>query len=91
MAQLSERDAAGDGPLDVSATVARGGWLYPIQGQFPEVLDQLQAVRALQEWAELRQKMMVADAREAGKTWQEIADALGITRQAAQKRYGYIR
>ncbi len=27
------------------------------------------------------------DAHEAGMTWQQIADALGITRQAASARY----
>lgn len=30
----------------------------------------------------------VADAREAGATWQEIADEMGTTRQGAQRRFG---
>jgi len=36
----------------------------------------------------LRRQVELAErARKAGKTWQEIADALGITRQAAYERY----
>lgn len=31
----------------------------------------------------------VRSAREAGRTWQEIADVLGVTRQAAFKRFGH--
>lgn len=29
----------------------------------------------------------VAQAREAGRTWEQIGAALGVTKQAAQKRY----
>lgn len=31
---------------------------------------------------------LVREARDNGSTWQEIGDALGVTRQAAQQRYG---
>jgi len=31
---------------------------------------------------------MVEEARKAGHTWVEIGEALGVTRQAAQARYG---
>lgn len=86
----TERDMAGDGPLDVAPTLVRRVWANDISEMFPDSLDQLQAVKALADWIELRQKMVVSDARAAGKTWQQIADALGITRQAAQKRYGYM-
>lgn len=30
----------------------------------------------------------VAEARELGATWEEVATCLGVTRQAAQQRYG---
>jgi hypothetical protein len=30
----------------------------------------------------------VQKARDAGASWQQIGDALGVTRQAAQQRYG---
>lgn len=32
----------------------------------------------------------VAQARRAGATWQQIADGLDITKQAAQKRFGHL-
>ena len=31
---------------------------------------------------------MVAEARKANHTWAQIAEALGVTRQAAQARFG---
>ena len=31
----------------------------------------------------------VAKCRDAGCTWEQIGDALGITKQAAQQRYGH--
>lgn len=33
----------------------------------------------------------IQDAVDQGATWQQIGDALGVTRQAAHSRYGYIR
>ena len=38
--------------------------------------------------AERELTLAVADARAAGVSWQGIGDALGITRQAAQQRFG---
>jgi hypothetical protein len=34
-----------------------------------------------------RQDVLVARARAAGATWTQVADALGVTPQAAHKRY----
>jgi hypothetical protein len=63
-----------------------------------EVEDMLQASPAnvlrftaeMEKWADMSKTAGVRTARDAGLTWQEIADALGITRQAAQKRWGYM-
>ena len=33
----------------------------------------------------------VQTVREAGATWEEIGDALGMTRQAARQRFGEVR
>jgi hypothetical protein len=49
-----------------------------------ELADALRALRA----AEARLRDAVDVAREAGHTWAEIGDVLGITRQAAFQRFG---
>jgi len=48
----------------------------------------LRAVRALRELADRLEALQVERARDLGWSWQEIADALGVTRQAAHKKYG---
>ena len=37
---------------------------------------------------EQAQRETVGAARRAGATWQQVGDAFGITRQAAQQRFG---
>lgn len=34
-------------------------------------------------------QLLVDDARDAGATWADIGEYFGVTRQAAQQRYGY--
>lgn len=48
----------------------------------------LRAVRSLRELAERLEALQVARARDLGWSWQEIADALGVTRQAVHKKHG---
>ncbi|QFG26028.1 helix-turn-helix domain-containing protein [Actinomadura sp. WMMB 499] len=48
----------------------------------------LRAVRALRELAERLEGLQVASARERGWSWQEIADHLGVSRQAVHKKHG---
>jgi hypothetical protein len=53
--------------------------------------DPLVVVQALGVIAIENERLLhesVADARAQGHTWQLIADALGVTRQAAQRRFG---
>jgi hypothetical protein len=38
--------------------------------------------------AELDLRQLVADARKTGVWWEEIGGALGVTKQAAQQRFG---
>lgn len=47
----------------------------------------LRAVRSLRALAERLESLQVARARELGWSWQEIADALGVSRQAAHKKH----
>lgn len=48
----------------------------------------LSAVRSLRELAERLEALHVHRARELGWSWQQIADALGVTRQAVHKKHG---
>lgn len=48
----------------------------------------LRAVRSLRELAERLESLQVERARALGLSWQEIADTLGVTRQAVHKKYG---
>jgi DNA-directed RNA polymerase specialized sigma24 family protein len=48
----------------------------------------LRAVRALRELADRLEALQVERARELGWSWQEIADALGVTKQAVHKKHG---
>jgi hypothetical protein len=48
----------------------------------------LRAVGALRELADRLESLQVERARDLGWSWQEIADALGVTKQAVHKKYG---
>lgn len=47
----------------------------------------LRAVRSLRELADRLENLQVSRARELGWSWQEVAAALGVTRQAVHKKY----
>jgi DNA-directed RNA polymerase specialized sigma24 family protein len=47
----------------------------------------LRAVRALQRLQERLEAVHVANARARGWSWQAIADALGVSRQAVHQKY----
>ena len=48
----------------------------------------LRAVRALRELADRLESLQVERARDLGWSWQEIADALGVSKQAVHKKHG---
>jgi hypothetical protein len=48
----------------------------------------LRSVRALRDLAERLEALQVTNAREQGWTWQQIAAALGVSKQAVHKKYG---
>lgn len=48
----------------------------------------LMAVRSLRELADRLETLQVGRARELGWSWQEVADALGVSRQAVHKKHG---
>jgi DNA-directed RNA polymerase specialized sigma24 family protein len=48
----------------------------------------LRAVRALRRLVEHLETLQVRQARELGWSWQEIAEVLGVSRQAVHKKHG---
>lgn len=48
----------------------------------------LRAVGALHRLAERVEAMHVAEARRAGWSWEQIGDALGVTRQSVHAKHG---
>jgi hypothetical protein len=48
----------------------------------------LRAVRALRDLVERLEGLQVDNARRHGWSWQQIAEGLGVTRQAVHKKHG---
>ena len=48
----------------------------------------LAAVASLRTLLESLEQLQVENARERGWSWQQIADALGVSRQAVHKKHG---
>ena len=62
--------------------------LPPIDESPDDPAKGLRAVLALRRLAERLEAERVAVARRQGWTWQEIGDALGVTRQSVHAKYG---
>ena len=78
--------AALSGQLAQQASVlaeALGSPLAP-----PAYLDLVRRAQGIDELAEQVLRLCVQQGRDAGHTWQEIGDLLGVTRQAAFQRFG---
>jgi hypothetical protein len=54
----------------------------------PAYLDLVRRAQDLDDLAEQVLRLCVQQSRDAGHTWQEIGDLLGVTRQAAFQRFG---
>jgi hypothetical protein len=52
-----------------------------------DVQEGLRAVVALRKLLETLEVLQVGNARRQGWSWQEIADALGVSRQAVHKKH----
>ena len=75
--KLTDMSATDQGSVDLAAVLATGD---PAVG--------LRAVLALRRLAERVEARQVALAREQGWSWQQIGDALGVTRQSIHTKYG---
>ena len=58
-----------------------------IQVASEDPAEGLRAVAALRRLLERVERLHVESARNRGLTWQEIADELGVSRQAVHQRY----
>ena len=54
----------------------------------PSYLDLVRSAQSATQLAERVLKLCVQQSRDAGHTWQEVGDLLGVTRQAAFQRFG---
>jgi hypothetical protein len=54
----------------------------------PDYLDLVRRVLYVNQMADRVLRLCVQQSRDAGHTWQEIGDLLGVTRQAAFQRFG---
>lgn len=59
-----------------------------LRGLAPWLVGKVEAWRDAVDCAEAHLVEAVAEARLAGATWDDIGDALGVTRQSASRRYG---
>lgn len=57
-------------------------------GSDPGALEALHDLETLESFVSDYAQARVDDARAAGASWAQIADRLGVTRQAAHKRFG---
>jgi hypothetical protein len=75
---MTEKDSPDQtsAPLEVTSAVSDD----PVVG--------LRAVRSLRTLAERLEALQVGRARTLGWSWQDIADALGVSRQAVHKKHG---
>jgi|SRR5688572_29795693 len=71
--------------LHFSQAAAEAAYLLRVTG---EPLVAIRALTTIEFEARKVLVEMVAEARKAGHTWAQVAEAVGITRQAAQARFG---
>ena len=60
----------------------------PVLNSDTDPLAHVRAAHQIRDGAEVLMAAAVHQAREAGRTWQEIGDVLGVSRQAAFQKYG---
>lgn len=66
-----------------------GGLLAaPLLHHDADALDALRTALEIREGAETLVAAAVREARQAGRTWQQVGEVLGVSRQAAFQRYG---
>ncbi|MGW4462499.1 RNA polymerase subunit sigma-70 [Micromonospora sp. NBC_01796] len=54
----------------------------------PDPLESLRAAAGLRRGVERMEAVLVRRARVAGASWAQVAEALGVSKQAAHRKYG---
>lgn len=54
----------------------------------PEPLESLRAAAELRRGVERMEAVLVRRARVAGASWAQVAESLGVSKQAAHRKYG---
>jgi hypothetical protein len=86
MADASQTLAALSNRLAEHASALARAVSSPVEA--PAYLDLVRRAQSADDLAEQVLKLCVQQCRDAGHTWQEIGDLLGVTRQAAFQRFG---
>ena len=86
MADPPQTLAALSALLAEDASALAGSMASPLNP--PVYLDLVERSQSVAGMAEQLLKLCVQQCRDAGHTWQEIGDLLGVTRQAAFQRFG---
>lgn len=86
MADSPQTLAALSGLLAEQAAVLAQATGSPLTA--PAYLDLVRRAQSVDDLAEQVLKLCVQQSRDAGHTWREIGDLLGVTRQAAFQRFG---
>jgi hypothetical protein len=68
--------------------LADGGWTEEEKPEAEYRLRQVRETKVVQDALNEATSEAVRNARMAGATWEQVGEALGITTQAAQKRFG---
>ncbi len=85
---MSTRNGRTDVEIDLAADAAIRGAVEDLTRG--DVSQQLQAAARLRHASEALMAELVAEAREAGATWADIGETLGVSTQAAHQKYRYV-
>lgn len=72
-----------------SATASAADLAESVGGQDPH--EGLQAIAALRRLLETLEALHVQNARSAGWSWQQVAEALGVTKQTVHRKHRRLR
>src|ERR1700761_1688638 len=76
-----------DFPVPLDGLIEYVQALHPASGPLDRVTDAARVAAALSEESDALLGHFVDQARREGATWKEIGEAMGVTKQAVQKRF----